>query len=281
MNHAHAEALGIQHRPWAAGDYLLLAMGVTLGAGVGVGVTRWVLRRRVTTSTAAVGSADEMSRRAELLRKLATHLGNPDLDPANRPMGEILLELQYTLGLGDAGGEWTAETEKAIRDLLASPPSGGNPWRPRRRGNPVGCNDELEPDENWESTYQQQFEGALQACHGDASVVAFDQCVVSLLERIFPGSGSFMLCPGTGSWKRAARERARCDLTQALGPTEIHARATLTRDIGLEARHRGADLGQAVRVMAEHAWPTVAWDSPERAPWQSAFARLASTIIQC
>jgi hypothetical protein len=278
MTHAAAGSFGAERQRWAAKEYLLLATGVAVVAGVGVGVM-FGLRRRSSVPTQTVASDTEVRRREALLRQLATHLGNPDIDPSSRPVEEILLELQYTLGLQNTEGEWTTETEKAIRDMLASPAPSGNPWRPRLGKNPEGGNDDLEPNDNWEAQYQQEFSGALQSCYGDASVISFDQCVVSLLERIFPASGSFMLCSGTGAWKRAARDRARGDLTQALGTTELQARAVLTRNIGLEARQRGSDVGQAVRAMQQHAWPTVEWDAPQRANWQAVFARIASTVI--
>jgi hypothetical protein len=279
-----AATMGLPRPRWSAGHYALAAAGIVVGAGLGVGLTYWTMRNRIASQAplapeAAAVLETEQQRRIALLQQLAQHVGNPELDPANRPMDEILLEIQSTLmGLESASGQWTPETEQAINEMLAAP--GANPWRPRRRQNPVDFHEELEPDDNWELTYAQGFDGALQQCCEDATVVAFDQCVVSVLERIFPQSGSFMLSPGSGPWKCAARERARRDLTARLGPSELHVRALLVRGVGLEAQANGADFGQAVRAMAEHAWPTAAWDSPDRVPWQAAFTQLAGAALQ-
>lgn len=267
-------------RPWNGWDYAMLATSIVAGVAVGAGATRWALMRRAAGQTALEANPAELGRRADLLRRLADHLGNRDLDPEVRPAQEILLELQHTLGLETADGEWSRSTEKAIRELLRSGKKAGTGWRPKRRMNPGSFQDELEPEDDWEVAYEQRFAAALQACRSDPTVVSFDQCLISLLERIFPESGSFMAGPGTGAWKKAARERARSDLGQALGPTEMHARATLTRDVGIRARQDGSDVGQAVRKMAQHAWPNADWDKPERTPWQATFSRIASAVIQ-
>jgi len=192
---------------------------------------------------------------------------------AGAALGAGATRMLMRRGQGSNGVDANPESWPSLEDEATS-------WRPRRRQNPERFEEELEPDENWEVAYQQRFDAALQACRGDERIVSFDQCVISLLERIFPDAGTFMIGSGTGAWKKAARKRARADLTQALGPTEMHARAVLTREVGMRARRQGADVGQAVRTMAEHAWPSANWGEVKRAPWQASFARIASSVIQ-
>lgn len=139
---------------------------------------------------------------------------------------------------------------------------------------------ELEPDDDWERTYEQRFGYAVQRCIDDPQVIAFDRAVVVALEEIFPAHGSFSLTPATGQWKRLARERARQDLADALGHTEAQARATLSAPVGRQALARGADLGQAVREMAQHAFPAAAWSDPSATSWQTLFCEAAAAHLR-
>lgn len=261
--------------PLVGRDLLLASVGAVVGVGIGVAATRWILQRRSAAayqpSTPAV--SDEELRQRELLERLAEALGNPDLSPANQPFGQIVMEIQVTMGLDTTDGTWTPETEQAVLDMIQE----ANPRRSRPTPNPAH---ELEPDENWQAVYEREFPRGLQDCCDDERVVAFDQAVVAVLEFIFPESGSFALAPHTGQWKRGARDRACADLTEALGPTEVQARAVLTRGVGVQAMSDGADLGQAVRVMAQCAWPTAVWEGASRLPWQDAFTDAAAASLQ-
>ncbi len=248
------------------------AVGTAVGVGVGAFVTRWVIRRRRLCEPRTF--SEEEKRAYELLSRLAEMTGNPDLSPARACLEDIVREIQLTMGLSRTDGVWNPETERAVLGLLQQQP---NPGRPAPISNPA---QELEPDENWEATYEREFPKALAQCCEDDGVIAFDQAVVAVLECAFPDAGSFALTPATGPWKKAARERTYHDLVGSLGSSELEARAVLCRSAGVEALASGEDFGQAVRRVAERAWPTAPWDAPERAPWQDAFVQAAATALQ-
>lgn len=256
--------------PLGKRDIALATVGVLVGVGVGAVATRWAMLRWRRPSPPQY--TEEQRRQMELLRRLAEQTGNPDYDPANRPVPEILTELQFTMGVEPADGRWSEATEQMIVGLLQQTAPAQNPV--------VDPEQELEPEEDWVGVYEQRFDAAVADCCEDLRIVAFDQAVTAVLERCFPDKGSFALAPGTGPWKRSARERARSDLARVLGDTELQARAALTAPVGRAALEQGADFGQAVRSMAEHAWPTVRWDGPARASWQESFCQAAAAAIQ-
>lgn len=261
--------------PLAGRELLLASVAAVVGVGIGVAGARWVMQRRQATAPVQTTAPpdDEELRQRELLERLAEAWDNPEFSPANRAFADIVLEIQLTMGVEPADGKWSPETERVIVDLIQE----DNPRRSRAVPNPAH---ELEPDENWQAVYEREFPKCLQQCCDDDGVVAFDQAVVAVLEFIFPESGSFALAPHTGQWKRGARDRACADLTQALGPTEVQARAVLTRTVGVQAMAEGADLGQAVRAMAQRAWPTAVWEGAARLPWQDTFTEAAAASIQ-
>jgi hypothetical protein len=210
--------------------------------------------------------------RKDLLRALAAKVGNPALSPDNQPVEDILLEIQVTYDL-TADGKWNAETEAKIRELLAESPAPAS--------NPASQGSELEPDEDWEQLYEARLPAALDACRDADCVIAFDQAVIYLLDETFPEAGGFQLNPATGAWKRQARERARYDLVRHLGSTEAEARASLTaRTVGRQALAQGADLGQAVRAMGQHAFPHASWEGHPRNGWQRLFSERAASELR-
>jgi hypothetical protein len=256
-------------------DLVLASVGAVLGVGIGVAATRWIIHRRAAqVPQCPVPTTAEELRQYELLQRLAEAWGNEDLRPTGaRCFDDILREVQMTLGL-EITAAWNAETEQAILDMIQEQ---GNPRRSRPTYNPAH---ELEPEENWCDVYEREFPAAVQRCCEDDGVVAFDQAVVAVLEFSFPDAGSFALAPHTGRWKREARERACSDLSHTLGSSEVQARAVLCREVGRRALAQGADLGQAVRSMAQHAWPTAVWDGAAKRPWQEAFSQAAAANLQ-
>lgn len=246
-------------------------LGAAVGIGVGAAVARWAVRRQYRCAPRRF--TEEEKRAHELLVRLAEATGNASLSPADRCLEDVIREVQLTLDVPRTDGVWDAATEQAVVSFLQRQqnPLSSRPFDPAQ---------ELEPDENWELAYERSFGDAFEGCCQHPGVIAFDQAVVFLLEQIFPDAGSFALRPGTGAWKRAARDRATQDLASALGPTELQARARLCRFAGVAAMAEGADLGQASRCVAEHAWPTATWESPERQPWQEAFMQAAAGALQ-
>lgn len=257
-----------RRRPLDRRDFALAALGALVGVGVGAAATRWAMRRGV-----APRYTDEERRQAELLSRLAEHTGYQDFAPGTDPLAVAIRRVQESLGIEPADGVWTEQTESAVLEWLSETPGHRSP----PAANPAH---ELEPDENWELTYEREFSRAFDQCCADERVIAFDQAVVVLLERVFVDHGSFALAPCTGVWKRAARERARVDLAQRLGYTEIEARAVLARSVGKRALADGADFGQAIRTMAHHAWPTASWEQVPPSGWQRAFCEAASATLQ-
>lgn len=253
--------------PSASRPWVVVAVSAVVGAGVGAAVMHWTMQRAAARSLSA-----EEKRQRELLQRLAEKTGRPDFDPTKRDASDILLELQLDLGVEPADGRWSPQTERAILAVLQGTSPAANP--------PVDPAQELEPEDDWEQQYRARLPDAVAACCHDDDVVTFDQAVLVVLERCFPDKGSFSLRPGTGAWKRAARERAVADLGSHLGPTELQARAKLTAPLGRRAMEQGADFGQAVRVMAERAWPAARWDGASRLPWQEAFCQSAAQAIQ-
>lgn len=246
-------------------DLVIAGVGIGIGIGIGIAVTRYAMRPR-----SAVTYTSEQQRQLELIQRLYEHTGDPALDPSGRPLTETVSALQTSYGL-PPDGRWSDELESHILSTLAR----ATPLQ-RPAANPAH---ELEPDDDWEVTYERQFGAALRACCEDENVIAFDQAVTALLEHMFSDRGSFALEPHTGPWKRAARERARRDLAESLGCTEIEVRAILVAETGRRALSQGADFGQAVRAMAERAWPAACWDGPALASWQEAFRRAASATL--
>ena len=53
------------------------------------------------------------------LRALAQKAGNPDLDPANRDRADIITELQITLDIEPADGQWSPQLELAVKQMYA------------------------------------------------------------------------------------------------------------------------------------------------------------------
>lgn len=53
----------------------------------------------------------------EWMIALAKKTGNPDLDPSQRDPKEIITELQITLGIEPADGQWSPQLEQAIREM--------------------------------------------------------------------------------------------------------------------------------------------------------------------
>lgn len=247
--------------------------GGVLGISLGAVTTWWILHRR-TAPTPAPATSEETKRQLELMVRLAETTGDFRFDPRWHPPQDVVREIQNAADLAPVDGLWNAAVERAVFDMLGERTPSKNPVTvpdPRH---------ELEPDENWEATYAERFGDALARCCELDEVVAFDQAVVVLLETVFPDHGSFCLAPGTGAWKKLARERARHDLARVIGPTEVEARARLVATVGRRALDDGADLGQAVRLMAERAWPTTRWDTAHHQPWQEAFVRAAAGSLQ-
>lgn len=129
---------------------------------------------------------------------------------------------------------------------------------------------ELDPESfDWEERFDERAPAALDAILEDPSCRTFDAAVVMFLCEVFPDCGSFVTRPGMGAWKREARARARSFLQDALGPTEVQARARLCAVLGRAARERGASLDEAALAAAAAGWPEVRW-SAEGCPlaWQ-------------
>ena len=51
------------------------------------------------------------------MRALASRTGNPELDPANRDRELIIIELQETLDIEPADGQWSPQLEQAVREM--------------------------------------------------------------------------------------------------------------------------------------------------------------------
>jgi len=139
---------------------------------------------------------------------------------------------------------------------------------------------EMDPDYDWESVFDQRVLDGLGACLEDPGCTTTDCAVVVMLQSIYPDAGSFALRPGTGLWKRQARQRAREVLADSLGHDEMTARANLCAVVGQEARAAGASLDDAALQAAEAAWPEVRWDADALgAAWQhEALARCREAI---
>lgn len=121
---------------------------------------------------------------------------------------------------------------------------------------------ELDPEAfDWEERFDERAPAALDTILADPSCRTFDAAVVMFLCDVYPDCGSFAMRPGMGTWKREARARARSFLQEALGPTEVQARARLCAVIGRAARERGASLDEAALAAAAAGWPEVRWSS--------------------
>ena len=51
------------------------------------------------------------------MKALAQKAGNPDLDPANRDRELIIIELQQTLDIEPADGQWSPRLELAVKQM--------------------------------------------------------------------------------------------------------------------------------------------------------------------
>lgn len=273
---------GPHRNPLSTAAKVLIGVGAVGVVGLG---GYWLYQQTAQASAPPPGALDPLGRpypdrigaqqrdQYDQLARLAAVTDNDKLDPARAPMEEITLELQLTLGVDPADGQWSPQTSaavaKQIEELLAEP----------RSTNPAA---DLEPEgADWEQTYLDALPDALAQCCADPRVVTFDQAVIVVLDVIFPDADGFGLRPSTGAWKRSARERARQDLARMLGPTEADARAVLNaRTAGAEAIRQGADVGQAVRLMGVFAFPSATWGHGAQEPWQTAFSRRAASELQ-
>ena len=77
----------------------------------------------VASPAAAPGETAEAAANQEAyvaLKKLTAATGSPDWDPDLRPLSAILLEVQFNLAVEPSDGRWSAQTQRAIDDFIAS-----------------------------------------------------------------------------------------------------------------------------------------------------------------
>lgn len=80
-------------------------------------------KTKVVSPAAAPGETAEAAANQEAyvaLKKLTAATGSPDWDPDLRPLSAILLEVQFNLAVEPSDGRWSAQTQRAIDDFIAS-----------------------------------------------------------------------------------------------------------------------------------------------------------------
>jgi len=150
-------------------------------------------------------------------------------------------------------------------------------------GNPVsGCVDvPVEPDDGWEETYANGFTEAMQDGMQDPEVLTYDEAVVFVMDRLWPGSSAAAANPSSPTWLTDARGAVREELGDRLGATAVEARVRLAVPAGVQALRGGSGRDGAVLEMATRAFPEAQWRARgERlAPWQQAFIHQARTQL--
>lgn len=251
---------------WTRGPRPALAIAVAGGVLVGLGAW-WTLH--ATRSPPAPSQPPRPD--------------NPEpVDPRQRELLELLDGRPDVAARASAlrrRHHWGPEVEHAVVGMLSGGYHQDVPFPRPRVSNPAAA---LEPEKDWQLSYQPTLHDAIKRCRADPEVIAFDQAVVVVLALLFPDAGSFDARPGTPPWKTEVRDQVRGDLLRHLGPTEAEARAALVaQTVGRPALDRGADLGQAVRAMGEYAFPTASWSGGQPwQPWQRLFAERAAAELQ-